>query len=72
MNVRTRLVNFRVTDEEYEQLQQAAARCGARSLSDYARQTLLEDDLGRRVAVIEAVLVRSGLMGRADLEETSA
>lgn len=35
--LRTRLVNFRVTDEEFERLKAASALQGARCLSDFAR-----------------------------------
>lgn len=39
--VRNRLVNFRVTDEEYERLRSASLASGARSLSDFARAAVL-------------------------------
>jgi hypothetical protein len=38
---RTRLVNFRVTDEELERLKTASGRQGARCLSDFARAVML-------------------------------
>ena len=38
--IRTRLVNFRVTEEEYEQLVTASDRQGARCLSDFARSIM--------------------------------
>ena len=38
---RTRLVNFRVTDEELERLKTASGRQGARCLSDFARCVML-------------------------------
>lgn len=38
---RTRLVNFRVTDEEFERLKSASSRQGARCLSDFARCVML-------------------------------
>jgi hypothetical protein len=38
---RTRLVNFRVTDEEFELLKAACSRHGARCLSDFARGVML-------------------------------
>lgn len=38
---RTRLVNFRVTDEEFERLKTASERRGARCLSDFARAIIL-------------------------------
>lgn len=39
--VRNRLVNFRVTDEEYERLRSASLASGARSLSEFARAAVL-------------------------------
>ena len=38
---RTRLVNFRLTEEEYETLKTAAESRGARSISDFARAAIL-------------------------------
>jgi hypothetical protein len=38
---RTRLVNFRVTDEEYDRLRTASDQQGARCISDYARTIML-------------------------------
>jgi hypothetical protein len=38
---RTRLVNFRVTDEEFERLKNASGRQGARCVSDFARGLIL-------------------------------
>ncbi len=38
---RNRLVNFRVTEEEYEGLKEACLTRGARCLSDYARTMVL-------------------------------
>jgi len=38
---RTRLVNFRLSEDEYELLKQTCARSGARSVSDYARAAVL-------------------------------
>ena len=38
--VRTRLVNFRVTEEELERLEIASDRQGARCLSDFARSIM--------------------------------
>src|SRR5450759_4168274 len=51
--VRGRLVNFRVTDDEFEQLKTACDRQGARCLSAFARKIMLNapdggsDDLRR-------------------------
>ena len=39
--IRTRLINFRVTDEEFELLKTASDRLGARCLSDFARSSML-------------------------------
>ncbi len=39
--VRKRLLNFRLTEEEYEQLKTASAQHGARCLSDFARSLIL-------------------------------
>jgi hypothetical protein len=38
---RTRLVNFRVTDEEFERLKADSGLQGARCLSDFARNLML-------------------------------
>ena len=45
--IRTRLVNFRVTDEEFERLKAAADRQGARCLSDFARASMLSQSKSR-------------------------
>ena len=38
---RTRAINFRVTNEEFERLKTAASQQGARCLSDFARSKML-------------------------------
>ena len=38
---RTKLVNFRVSEQEYETLRSGCARHGARSISDFARLAVL-------------------------------
>ncbi len=38
---RTRLVNFRLSEEEYQVLRETCLRSGARSVSDYARSAVL-------------------------------
>lgn len=38
---RNRLVNFRLTEEEFDQLRQACGDQGARSLSDFARSAVM-------------------------------
>jgi hypothetical protein len=42
MNTRKRLVNFRVTDEEFQRLKTASSLKNARCLSDFARSAILE------------------------------
>ncbi len=39
--LRSRIVNFRVTDEEFEQLKNASTLQGSRCLSDFARSVML-------------------------------
>ena len=46
MNVRNRLVNFRVTDDELRCLKTASTLRQARCLSDFARSVILESALG--------------------------
>jgi hypothetical protein len=41
MKLKTRLVNFRVTEEEYEHLKKASLAQGARGLSEFARAATL-------------------------------
>lgn len=62
---RTRLVNFRVSEEEFKQLQAACKKHGARCLSEFARTAMLAPtsmpdtimpivlDLDRRIATLE-------------------
>jgi hypothetical protein len=42
MNPRNRLINFRVTDEEFQRLKMASSFKNARCLSDFARSAILE------------------------------
>jgi hypothetical protein len=42
MNIRNRLINFRVTDEEFERLKTASTLRNARCLSEFARSAILE------------------------------
>ncbi len=64
--VRNHLVNFRVTEEEFEKLKDACDRQGARCLSHFVREIMLNspnldpdsmitkvDTLDRRVAALE-------------------
>lgn len=62
--LRSRLVNFRVTDEEFQRLKSACNRYGSRGLSDYARAVMFAPevdptDLGIRMIELERRL--SGL-----------
>ncbi len=41
--IRNRLVNFRVTEEEFEQLKSASDRQGARCLSHFVRDVMLSN-----------------------------
>ena len=41
LNPRNRLVNFRLSEIEFEQLKEACARQGARSISDFARTSVM-------------------------------
>jgi len=42
MNTRKRLINFRVTDDEFLRLKHASSLRNARCLSDFARSAILE------------------------------
>ena len=41
INPRTKLVNFRLSEEEFDDLRQACGSLGARSISDFARTAVL-------------------------------
>lgn len=43
LNPRNRLVNFRLSEVEFERLKAACARQGARSISDFARTSVLSN-----------------------------
>jgi hypothetical protein len=63
--VRRRLVNFRVTDEELEQLKNAATSQGSRCLSDFARATMLQSlNPGARLTNTESVDNRFAVLDR--------
>lgn len=54
---RTKLVMFRVTEDEYAELRRRSRDEKARTMSDWARARLLApSDLGTRVARIEAAI----------------
>jgi hypothetical protein len=50
--VRSRLINFRVTDEELDQLRTAATVRGARCLSEFARLVMLGTAAGAQFPVV--------------------
>jgi hypothetical protein len=54
---RTRIVSFRVSEEEYENLKTLSRDCGARSVSDFAR-LITQQQLGGEFAF-------TGFMGTA-------
>lgn len=41
---KSRMISFRISDEEYEQLRKISLSQGARSVSDYARSALIRGD----------------------------
>ena len=77
---RTRLVNFRLSEEEYQTLKEAAIQQGARSISDFARAAILNSvanplkesanvdfaGLDRKVSEIQGTVERiSGFLTRS-------
>jgi len=44
---RTRLVNFRLSEDEYQELKSTCSKSGARSVSDYARSAVLSGPSGK-------------------------
>jgi len=77
---RTRLVNFRLSEEEYQTLKEAAQQQGARSISDFARAAILHSvtaprreanqldlaGLDRKVSEIQGTIEKiSGFLARA-------
>ena len=78
--IRNRLVNFRVTEEEFERLKSACDRQGARCLSHFVRDVMLSNPnfdgesvatkvvtLDRRVTALETRLP-SNALGSNDKE----
>lgn len=63
LTAKNRVVNFRLTEGEYQTLQKARSNTGARSISDYARSVLLgalpdstgvqRPDMSRRIDQLE-------------------
>lgn len=60
---RTRLINFRVSEDEYDQLRQASEKSGARSLSDFARSAILHSFDGDTQSLAPAI---SGIDKKVD------
>lgn len=58
---RSRLLSFRVTPEEFDDLRAACLAKGARNVSDFARTALLQScsSTERRLAEIEAAIERN-------------
>jgi hypothetical protein len=58
---RSRLLSFRVTPEEFDDLRAACLAKGARNVSDFARTALLQtcSSTERRLADIEAAIERN-------------
>jgi hypothetical protein len=54
--IRNRLVNFRVTDEELEQLKAAASVQGSRCLSEFARLVMLGTATGAQLPAVSESL----------------
>lgn len=73
---RTKLVNFRVTHDEYDKLRNASIARGARCLSDFARVAVMqaaegtggadEAEIDRRITAIESEMAR--LANRMELQ----
>jgi len=47
LQIRSRLVSFRLSEEEYQRLKNVCLLAGARSISDFARMTLCQINVGR-------------------------
>lgn len=67
---RTKLINFRVSEDEYIQLRQASEEAGARNLSDFARSAILRSfqsdaatitSIDRKVGEMYEKLLRSAV-----------
>lgn len=74
LKTRNRIVNFRVTEDEFTRLRNASVENGARCLSDYARTAILhalegyyDHDLanGTGKGELQALLQRLGLVERS-------
>jgi uncharacterized protein (DUF1778 family) len=60
--IRSRLINFRVTDEEMERLKSASALHGSRCLSDFARSVMLSSATSHMPATTAESLVEDRLV----------
>jgi hypothetical protein len=71
--IRKRLVNFRVTDQEFERIKTASDRQGARCISEFARAVMLSDkgslasDSGDSVNVNDRLLAFERRLGMIEL-----
>lgn len=67
---RNRLVNFRVSEEEFQSLREACETGGARSISDFARTAVLLTNIPARPENDEVLRIRLSLieekMGEVD------
>jgi len=69
LNPRKRLVNFRLSEVEFDRLKAACGRQGARSISDFARTSVLQSiDEPRDVATLPYPRVSSVDQKVAELE----
>jgi len=69
LNPRRRLVNFRLSDVEFDRLKAACGEHGARSISDFARTSVLQSiDQPQDVAVPQTARVTSLDQKVAELE----
>ena len=64
MQRRNRMVNFRLSQQEYEELRKLCITHGARSLSDYARDVVYRSVTGSRWEDFEQAVLK--LNGRID------
>ena len=70
---RTRIVLFRLTDDEYEALQSACVKRGARTVSDFARKELLRSVAREREEMTEKLAdIASGVQRLEKLISTIA
>ncbi len=63
---RNRLVNFRLSEDEYERLKASCALHGARSLSDFARAAVLRAVVPGAIAVFQDNALPDGRANQMD------